>query len=332
MVGGINSLLSSYYTQANSQVNSTSQIYDYKAAQQQTKQWVEEYKANNTQVQALKKDSADFLQQYTGSMNTLATAANKLAGGGVDKLLTGRDGQVTDETIKATVDAAQKMVDAHNSSVKLLNDNADRGAGVVNQLARMVGDPAASAGMAMVGMKMNDDGTLALDIEKMTAALKSETPGDTDLSWARTTLWRAVVAAALDTRIKLSIPVAGSAPLYVRNADKHSRGDAEQVYSPLFDENIAEDGTGGGKVDGRHARSNGEDGLLGTLRRANGHIRTREFDLRGKRVVAGEDPDCSTGIGERVCVEDVVRRGFDLEIESSTLETRTSVNYRHESD
>ncbi|NLW80046.1 MAG: hypothetical protein GXY32_11660 [Ruminococcaceae bacterium] len=181
MVGGINSLLSSYYTQANSQVNSTSQIYDYKAAQQQTKQWVEEYKANNTQVQALKKDSADFLQQYTGSMNTLATAANKLAGGGVDKLLTGRDGQVTDETIKATVDAAQKMVDAHNSSVKLLNDNADRGAGVVNQLARMVGDPAASAGMAMVGMKMNDDGTLALDIEKMTAALKSETPGDTDL-------------------------------------------------------------------------------------------------------------------------------------------------------
>jgi len=35
--------------------------------------------------------------------------------------------------------------------------------------------------MAMVGMKMNDDGTLALDIEKMTAALKSETPGDTDL-------------------------------------------------------------------------------------------------------------------------------------------------------
>lgn len=58
--------------------------------------------------------------------------------------------------------------------------------------------------------------------------------------------WTTSMAAALDTRIKLSIPVAGSAPLYVRNADKHSRGDAEQVYSPLFDENIAEDGTGGG--------------------------------------------------------------------------------------
>lgn len=181
MVGGINALLSSYYTAPNSRVNETYQIFDYKAAQQQTKQLIDEYKNNNTQVQSLKKDSADFLKQYTGSMNTMNTAAGKLANGGVDKLLFGKDGQVTDATVKATTDAVQNMVNAHNDSLKLLNNNAERGAGVVNQLARMVGDPAAEAGMAMVGMKMNDDGTLALDIEKMTAALKSETSGDNEL-------------------------------------------------------------------------------------------------------------------------------------------------------
>lgn len=58
--------------------------------------------------------------------------------------------------------------------------------------------------------------------------------------------WTTSMAAALDTRIAVSIPVAGSSPLYHRNADPGSRGDAEQYYEPLYDEDIAADGSGGG--------------------------------------------------------------------------------------
>jgi len=52
--------------------------------------------------------------------------------------------------------------------------------------------------------------------------------------------WTASMMAAVDERISLSVPVAGSAPLYVRNAigNGSSIGDAEQNYSPLFNENI----------------------------------------------------------------------------------------------
>lgn len=58
--------------------------------------------------------------------------------------------------------------------------------------------------------------------------------------------WTTHLAAAIDTRIKLSVPVAGSAPLYVRNNQKDCVGDEEQIYPDLYDENIAADGTGGG--------------------------------------------------------------------------------------
>ena len=53
------------------------------------------------------------------------------------------------------------------------------------------------------------------------------------------------VLAALDARIMLSMPTAGSAPLYVRN-QKNWPSDMESVYFPLYDEDIAADGSGGG--------------------------------------------------------------------------------------
>lgn len=57
--------------------------------------------------------------------------------------------------------------------------------------------------------------------------------------------WTTSMAAAIDTRINLSIPVAGSAPLYVRNRIG-SAADTEQIYTPLYDERINADGSGGG--------------------------------------------------------------------------------------
>ncbi|MCC7083998.1 MAG: hypothetical protein IT427_03200 [Pirellulales bacterium] len=58
--------------------------------------------------------------------------------------------------------------------------------------------------------------------------------------------WYTQMMAAIDPRIKLSVPVAGSAPLYQRNVDPGSVGDTEQYFVPLYDENIASDGSGGG--------------------------------------------------------------------------------------
>lgn len=60
--------------------------------------------------------------------------------------------------------------------------------------------------------------------------------------------WTTHMVAAMDTRIKLSFPVAGSYPLYLRNGkeNKAHLGDLEQYFEPLFDEDIAADGTGGG--------------------------------------------------------------------------------------
>jgi hypothetical protein len=48
--------------------------------------------------------------------------------------------------------------------------------------------------------------------------------------------WTTHMAAAVDARIDVSIPVAGSLPLYARPFSPGSRGDAEQWHAPLFGE------------------------------------------------------------------------------------------------
>jgi hypothetical protein len=60
--------------------------------------------------------------------------------------------------------------------------------------------------------------------------------------------WTTHLLAAIDTRIKLSFPIAGSYPLYLRNGEENKAhlGDLEQYYEPLYNEDIASDGTGGG--------------------------------------------------------------------------------------
>lgn len=48
--------------------------------------------------------------------------------------------------------------------------------------------------------------------------------------------WATHLAAAVETRIDVSIPVAGALPLYARPFSPGSRGDAEQEYAPIFGE------------------------------------------------------------------------------------------------
>ncbi|NLF06527.1 MAG: hypothetical protein GX594_00900 [Pirellulaceae bacterium] len=63
-----------------------------------------------------------------------------------------------------------------------------------------------------------------------------ETPGNVAMIGISGGGWTAHLAAAVDPRIKLSIPIAGSAPLYCRSEENW--GDMEQVYAPLYAEDI----------------------------------------------------------------------------------------------
>lgn len=161
------------YMQAyqNSGVRQLSQLQDFKAAQKETQALIDQYSKAKGETQALAKDSSQFLNDYTAGMRRMDTAAAKLTNGGVNRLLQNSDGEVTAEGVKNTIGAVRDMVGEYNSSLKLLNDNAARGPGVERQLERMVRDPAPARSMEMVGLSVNKDGTLALDEEKLTAAL-----------------------------------------------------------------------------------------------------------------------------------------------------------------
>jgi hypothetical protein len=53
--------------------------------------------------------------------------------------------------------------------------------------------------------------------------------------------WATHMAAALDTRIQTSFPVAGAFPMYARHFSAGSIGDAEQTFAPLYGEEDSDD-------------------------------------------------------------------------------------------
>ncbi len=188
MTVGMESYLSSYlspYSMSGFTTQSTSSIFDFATAQKeattQAADLQSQYTSNKEQVSTLTKDTANFLDSYTKSLSELSQSANALRLDNLDKTLRDSSGQITEETVKETVDSVQSFVDQYNQTVKLLNDNAERGPGVMKQLARMVQDPAPEESMALIGLSMNDDGTLALDAEQMTSALQDSGEGSQEL-------------------------------------------------------------------------------------------------------------------------------------------------------
>ena len=180
MINSINSVNYSYPVYGNSNINS---IFDYPSAVNEANKKAQELleslknvkTGSVTTVKSLQQDSAAFLNAYTSSIKSLDQSAEKLRNGNLDKLLYDKNGEVTDTTVKNTVDAFKDMIAKYNSTLKLLNDNADRGPGVMKQLARMAAsDPASEANMAKLGVSVNKDGTIALNEEKLSSALKTE--------------------------------------------------------------------------------------------------------------------------------------------------------------
>lgn len=157
-------------------VSATTSIFDLKQAQKSTQAMLDTFRANNERVGALKEESADFLKQYTGRMNEMNSTAGKLANGGLSNLMQNAadNGQTTEAAAQAATSAVRNMVDSYNSTRQMLADNADRSPGVEQRLADMGDWMTSDEQMKAAGITMNEDGSLALDEERLTAALRAE--------------------------------------------------------------------------------------------------------------------------------------------------------------
>lgn len=98
--------------------------------------------------------------KYTSESNTVNVGGYKLQANlkktGEATIDTGADNE-------KTADAIGDLVESYNSALKLLNDNASRGKGVLQQMRRMVQPPVSEKTMAQVGVIANKDGTLNFD-------------------------------------------------------------------------------------------------------------------------------------------------------------------------
>lgn len=156
--------------------------FDYKAKQAELKQAIADRKENNAKLQALKKDSADFLTTYTNKMTKMGESAKAVQGKNLSEMLGDvSGGEVSEENMKKTTDAIQSMVDSYNDTLTNLGDNAERGSGVARQLNRMSQSPAADASMKMVGVTRGTDGKLSFDKEKFASAVSTAAKADARL-------------------------------------------------------------------------------------------------------------------------------------------------------
>lgn len=85
---------------------------------------------------------------------------------------------VGETTIRSDVDsnkvasAVEDLVKSYNSSLKLLNDNYDRGSGVDKQLRNLVYGLGSEEALGKLGIKVNDDATLKFDKNTLMDSLK----------------------------------------------------------------------------------------------------------------------------------------------------------------
>lgn len=169
--------------------------FDYKAKQEELKQALAARKENSQKLQALKKDSADFLTKYTDKMTKMGETANAVRGQNLTKLIGDvSEGQVGEEAMKKTTDAIESMVNSYNEALSTVSENTDRGSGVTRQLGRMSQSPAAQAAMEMVGVTQGKDGKLSFNKDKFASTLNAAAKADAKLgSDARVNLIKDIV-------------------------------------------------------------------------------------------------------------------------------------------
>ena len=168
------------YAKNMNQTKPTGSGFDYGAAIGQASALASRFESQVKESTQLRKDSAEFLKTYSKDMKTMESAANALMGSNLDKLIgqPDADGKLSEEKLKKTTDAVQTMVDTYNNTLKNLNNNADRGSGVMQQISRMAADPTTQQNLNLVGVSVQKDGSLKLDAAKLTGALTGAAASD----------------------------------------------------------------------------------------------------------------------------------------------------------
>lgn len=174
MVGGVNSAMQDYFSLVNTGgVQAASKLYGYSVSNRQGQAMVQAFRQSNDRITALGEGTADFLKQYTAGLNDTAKAARAVAENDFAAMARDDAGNVAAKTVDKSVDAVRGMVDSYNASLQTLRDNAGRGSGVQDVQTRMTGGVQVSTELEEMGLSVNEDGTLALDEERLAETLRT---------------------------------------------------------------------------------------------------------------------------------------------------------------
>ena len=98
--------------------------------------------------------------KYESYSNDISVDSTRI---GVSLKSTGKTTISAGLDFKKTADGISNLVDAYNSSLKLLNDNYDRGTGVDKQLRNLVAGLGSEKSLKELGITVNKDATLKFD-------------------------------------------------------------------------------------------------------------------------------------------------------------------------
>ncbi|NLW78878.1 MAG: hypothetical protein GXY32_05635 [Ruminococcaceae bacterium] len=148
-----------------------SQPFDGDKAKELAQTLAESHMVKRVAATSLKEAVSGFLNQFTTAIHQMRGAAGRLANGGINRLLSGGNGQTALAAAQNVASAVRKLADSYNASLTLLEDNQTRGDGVGTLLGRLLDSPADESGLAMLGIARGESGALVVDEAKLAGAL-----------------------------------------------------------------------------------------------------------------------------------------------------------------
>lgn len=169
-IGGYGSYVSSFGGYKGYAANNHEKLYKALEKRLGSDKAMELTKVTKDDVAALEQDknttssasqAKSFVQDYTKKMTDIKSAASALVNPGK-----------ADETPETVAGKVETLVNAYNRGLKLLNDNYDKGSGVLNQMRNMLTLPVSEKTLNSIGVTVGKDGTMSVDKEKLTTEMK----------------------------------------------------------------------------------------------------------------------------------------------------------------